>query len=112
MTASDGDGWAFRDTPEQTVTQVFGSACAVAYDIRGGAERVLQFGDDGVATWEPLASLVLEASYEATILAAEEARVRHGGADGSDKLFLTLLGGGVFGNKISWITDAMERACR
>lgn len=29
----------------------------------------------------------------------------------SDKLFLTLLGGGVFGNALEWIVESMARAC-
>ena len=31
---------------------------------------------------------------------------------GNPKLFLTLIGGGVFGNKLEWILDAIERAAR
>jgi hypothetical protein len=50
--------------------------------------------------------LVLEASYEATVLAACE----NAEATGNDRVFLTLLGGGVFGNVNSWIFDALERA--
>ena len=30
--------------------------------------------------------------------------------NGKNKLFLTLVGGGVFGNRIDWITDAIHRA--
>ena len=59
-------------------------------------------------SWEPFARLVLEAAYEATLRAAlinlEE--------DRSGRVFLTYLGGGVFGNRIEWIVDAMERAIR
>ncbi len=29
---------------------------------------------------------------------------------GNDKLYLTLIGGGVFGNEREWILDAIERA--
>eukprot|EP00981_Chlorochromonas_danica_P002149 scaffold428_cov168-Ochromonas_danica.AAC.14 len=35
---------------------------------------------------------------------------RSNGRD-SDKLFLTLLGGGVFGNALEWIVESMARAC-
>jgi len=53
--------------------------------------------------WKPFASLVLEASYEATICAAI--------LNGDNKVYLTLVGGGVFGNKLEWICSAIERAC-
>ncbi len=72
------------------VTQVYGSALPVAY------------GDPPPALWEPFARLVLEASYEATLLAA---RIWQ-----AEPVFLTLLGGGVFGNAGAWIEDAIVRA--
>ena len=56
--------------------------------------------------WESFASLVLEAAYEATLWAALiNARIT-----GSQKVFLTLLGGGVFGNPTAWILDALRLA--
>merc|ERR1711865_475891 len=63
-------------------------------------------------TPEPFARLVLEASYEACVLAALDNRDRHDGMAGSKKLFLTLLGGDAFGNPQSWILDAIRRALR
>ncbi len=76
------------------VTQVYGSALPVAYG-RGLSEQ-----------WAPFARLVLEASYEATLLAA-----RHNAdATASRRVFLTLLAGGVFGNADTWILAAIERA--
>lgn len=56
--------------------------------------------------WEPFATLVLEASYEATLLAA----VQNAAAGGSNTALLTLLGGGAFGNDETWILRAMRRA--
>ena len=53
-------------------------------------------------TWAELAQLVLQAAYEATICAAI--------INQSNKLFLTLLGGGAFGNEDAWIIGAIERA--
>jgi hypothetical protein len=50
--------------------------------------------------------LVLEAAYEATLLAAAEQHV----AGGSRTVLLTRLGGGVFGNRDVWIDDAILRA--
>lgn len=72
------------------VTQVYGSAMPVAY------------GGPPPHQWEPLARLVLEASYEATILTARRC--------GIDRVYLTLLGGGVFGNDKTWIEDSVLRA--
>ncbi|MBI1494066.1 hypothetical protein [Halocynthiibacter styelae] len=78
------------------VSQVYASALPVAYSN-------LPEWD-----WEPFARLVLEAAYEATLrIAAQNA------SEGtSDKLFLTLLGGGAFGNRTEWITDAIDYALR
>jgi len=60
--------------------------------------------------WEPFARLVLDASYEATLLTALQTGIRHNFADGSGKVFLTLVGGGVFGNSRDWIIPAIVRA--
>ncbi|CAE7217539.1 unnamed protein product [Symbiodinium necroappetens] len=89
---------AVKDSGQQ-VTQVFGSACSVACNRESSQQD-----------WEPLARLVLEASYEATLLSALLQARRHGGEDGSRRVFLTCLGGGVFGNHMAWIADAMRRA--
>lgn len=52
--------------------------------------------------WAPFARLVLEATYEATLLAA---------ASGvAETVLLTRVGGGVFGNDDAWIDAAIERA--
>ena len=50
---------------------------------------------------------MLEAAYEATLLAAVLNAAPPGG---SKSVYLTLLGGGVFGNRREWITDAIRRA--
>ena len=80
-------------TPCQ-VTQVYASALSCAYS--------------GVETqhWASLAEIVLDAAYEATLWAAVLNRARGGTRD----VFLTALGGGVFGNDIAWIGTAMGRA--
>ncbi|GAA2771405.1 hypothetical protein [Mycolicibacterium pallens] len=56
--------------------------------------------------WELFARLVLEATYEATLLAAAE----QASDGGSNIVLLTRVGGGVFGNDGSWIDRAIERA--
>lgn len=80
----------------QFVTQAFCSALPVAYTTIAPA------------LWRPFASLVLEAAYEATLLAAA---IRS--AQGQPRtVFLTSLGGGAFGNDEAWIDAAIERALR
>ena len=56
--------------------------------------------------WEAFASLVLQAAYEATMLAAALNAKR--GA--SKVVLLTELGGGAFGNHPDWIYAAMRRS--
>jgi hypothetical protein len=75
------------------VSQVYCSALPVAYCNHDSS------------LWENFARLVLEASYEATLCAA----ILNTQTNGNRTLFLTLLGGGAFGNKIDWIVDAIER---
>ncbi|MEC5126047.1 hypothetical protein VSU19_04765 [Verrucomicrobiales bacterium BCK34] len=76
------------------VTQAFCSAVPVAYS---------ELPD---SLWEPLARVVLDASYEATLHAALLNSVR----TGNPAVYLTLLGGGAFGNRIEWIIEALEKA--
>ena len=78
------------------VSQAFCSALPVAYNSMPAS------------AWETFARLVLEAAYEATILAAL-ANARRGA---SNVVYLTLLGGGAFGNNDAWIYDALERSLR
>jgi hypothetical protein len=76
------------------VSQAFCSALPVAYSHHPKS------------LWEPFARLILEAAYESTLLCgvlnAERGR--------SNRVLLTALGGGAFGNDTSWICDAMVRA--
>ncbi|MDM7924074.1 MAG: hypothetical protein QUS14_17445 [Pyrinomonadaceae bacterium] len=79
-----------------TVTQAYCSALPVAYNsIPGHA-------------WTEFASLVLEAAYEATLCSAR----LNAAHTGNNRVYLTLLGGGVFGNATDWIMNAIERALR
>lgn len=76
------------------VSQAYCSALPVAYT------------EHPPRLWEGFARLVLEASYEATICAA----IVNAERTGTDAVFLTLLGGGAFGNDDSWIVAAIRRA--
>ncbi len=86
----------FTEPNTQThVSQAFCSALSCGYDR---SPRHL---------WAPLATSVLDAAYEATLLAA-----RAGVAEGtcSGVVWLTFLGGGAFGNDPTWIATALARA--
>lgn len=78
---------------QHKVTQVYCSALPVAYSAIA-AEK-----------WEAFARLILDATYEATFLAAiaNKQRTRN------THLFLTLVGGGAFGNQPAWIFDAITK---
>jgi hypothetical protein len=80
--------------PRPLVSQAFCSALPLAYT------RVPP------PHWEPFASLVLEAAYEATMSAA----VPNAQRGASNVVLLTSLGGGAFGNNDNWINAAMRRA--
>ncbi|CAK0834131.1 unnamed protein product [Prorocentrum cordatum] len=97
VTSTSWGSRQLRD-PEQLVTQAFCSACSVAYSR------------NGTALWEPFARLVLEASYEATLWAAVASALAHNGLLGSRRVFLTAVGGGVFGNSMEWVAAAIDRA--
>lgn len=79
------------------VNQVFVSALPISYmyEIRTQIDRLAGF-----------ARLILDASYEATVLAAQINAYK----GYSKRLFLTRVGGGVFGNRDQWIDDAIGRA--
>jgi hypothetical protein len=78
------------------VSQAYGSALPVA------------FGRHPADLWEPFARLILEASYEAVMAAA----VLNAAGTGNHTVFLTLLGGGAFGNRSAWIIASMRRALK
>ena len=82
------------DERGRVVSQAFCSALPVGYSTLPRRQ------------WEPFARLVLEATYEATLLAAAE----QANQGASNTVLLTTVGGGVFGNEHEWIHDAMERA--
>ena len=92
-------GVEITDHPEHhsiRVTQAFCSALPVAY------------GKVPAKYWAAFGTLVLEASYEATLWAA----VLNARRSRSNVVFLTRVGGGVFGNDPEWIDKAMRRAFR
>ncbi len=82
------------DDCEHLVSQAYCSALPVAYSHHSAT------------LWQEFATLILEASYEATFCAA----ILNAESNGNNTLFLTLLGGGAFGNETEWIIHAIERA--
>jgi hypothetical protein len=82
------------DDASHTVSQAYCSAMPVAYTSH--AQEL----------WAPLAKLILEAAYEATICAA----LLNVDRNRNNRLFLTLLGGGAFGNNPDWIMGAIRRS--
>lgn len=81
--------------PGPTVSQAFCSALPVSYNrIAGGG------------LWNRFATLILEAAYESTLRAGWLSAAR----GGSNRVFLTRVGGGAFGNETGWIDAATRRA--
>lgn len=78
----------------QFVSQAYCSALPVSYS------------DPPSHMFGRFAGLILEGAYEATICAGIVNAVKNG----SNKILLTQLGGGVFGNRPQWIHSAMSRA--
>lgn len=93
-----GVQWDVEVTDEgagHRVSQAYCSALPVSYN------RIQK-----PANWARFAALILEASYEATLLSAMINMQRHG----SPLVYLTRVGGGAFGNDPRWIAAAMRRA--
>lgn len=57
-----------------------------------------------ILDWEPFARQILKASYEMTFITAIINRSK----GNSNRLYLTQIGGGVFGNRSEWIMDAIK----
>ena len=85
----------------QVVHQVFTAAMDMSR-----LRREMQEDPDVVG----LARFLLRVAYRLTILAAIENadRTRNSSRAGKDKLYLTLIGGGVFGNDPAWIYEAIQ----
>lgn len=81
---------------QHLVTQIYCSALPVAYT------------DLAEEAWEPLARIILEGAYEATFWGA----LMQYQETGNRNLYLTILGGGAFGNPLEWIIDAIDRSLR
>jgi len=76
------------------VTQAYCSALPVAYSAHAPE------------LWRDFARLILEAAYEATLGAA----ILNYANTGNNRVYLTMLGGGAFGNARDWILSSISRA--
>ena len=57
-----------------------------------------------------ISKLVLSATYEATLRVAVRNMEYHNAEKASSVVFLTLVGGGVFQNKLQWIVEGIKHA--
>jgi len=83
-----------KSTTKHKVSQVYCSALPVAYS---NVESIY---------WEYFARLILEATYEATLYAALINLDRNK----SNLVYLSLVGGGAFGNAQFWILESIQQA--
>lgn len=82
------------------VTQVYASAPSIAYNtIKLDTYE-----------WNNLSQLLLNAQYESTIRVAFLNKIKHNKEFNSNKVYLTFLGGGVYGNERDCILKAIARA--
>lgn len=81
---------------KQKVSQIYCSALPVAYS------------DIAAIYWEGFSRIILEATYEATLHAA----VINMENNGSNIVYMTLVGGGAFGNEENWILESFQKAIR
>lgn len=80
----------------QIVSQAYCSALPVSYTS-------IEFYH-----WEKFARLILEGTYEATFYAG----LINYKKTGSNKVFLTMVGGGAFGNEFDWISESILKALK
>ena len=100
VTSTNFGRQVLRDSP-QRVTQVFTSAAPVSYSMPKDVRK---------EDWAPMATLILRASFEATLRVAAANCASRPNLPGSRKVFVTPLGGGAFGNDITWIASALDAA--
>ena len=87
-------------------TQVTLSGCVHAVSQAYCSALPVAYSHHSSSLWAEFARLILEASYEATICAA----ILNSTRSGNNRVFLTLLGGGAFGNEIGWIIGGIRHA--
>lgn len=81
---------------KQLVSQAYCSALPVSYSQ-------IEF-----FYWESFSRVILEATYEATLYSA----LINMDKTGSNIVYLTLVGGGAFGNEIDWIIESIDKSIK
>jgi hypothetical protein len=101
-----GIHWSTSVTPPNThnVCQVYASAVPCKYPKDQTPPDHMPLSID---IWEPFARIVLRAAYEATLAVATIHSLQ---LKKRITCYLTLLGGGEFGNRSEWIRDAIDSA--
>ncbi len=85
-----------KSQTKHTVSQAYCSALPVAYC------------QSSQVYWEDFARIILEATYEATLYAG----MLNMKNNNSNLVYLTLVGGGAFGNAENWILSSLQKAIR
>ncbi|ARN76830.1 hypothetical protein BST97_01790 [Nonlabens spongiae] len=85
-----------KSITKHKVSQVYCSALPVAYS------HIESF------YWEYFARVILESTYESTLFAA----IMNMKNNESNKVYLTLVGGGAFGNEEYWILESLQKSIR
>lgn len=88
-------------TKHKLVTQIYCSAISCSYS------------HINVSYWEPFACIILDSIYESTLwsslLYAPVCKILN---SNHYKVYLTFIGGGAFGNKLSWIINSMAKSIK
>lgn len=87
-----------NDQPSHQVTQVYSSAVPISYASIGK-----------MRDFEPFAKMILDATYQCVFAVAS---IKSLETKKRVKLYLTKVGGGVFGNRSRWIVDSIRRSLK
>ncbi|KKT01390.1 MAG: hypothetical protein UV79_C0013G0005 [candidate division TM6 bacterium GW2011_GWF2_43_17] len=98
------DGWYYApEKSKQKIDHIIAAAVNIGEKVSNLPDGyVCGIGLDGKVDSATIAKKALETSYEHAILLAAFHK--------KEKLFLTLLGAGVFGNQAAWVQDAIVKA--
>ena len=88
-----------KEPLKHRVCQVYASALPVS--------RIYNPSITNINLWAPFATCILDGSYMATLCIAALIAIK---SQTRIKCYLTLIGGGVFGNEPDWIIDAITKA--
>ena len=78
------------------------SACSISQSSN--------YSESNPLAWTKFSCLILEANYEAILWAAVIHYLNNKEDPGARVVLLTYLGSGEYGNKITWVTNALDKA--